>query len=59
MKISVLPEPVGLLKLMLNSFLTSIIQGRELCWRDFIKCTLDIVMVMVRTLVNRFASNLV
>ena len=34
MKISALPQPVGLLKLMLNLFCTSYSQGRELSWHD-------------------------
>ena len=37
MKFSVLPQSVALLKLMLNLFCTSNIQGRELCWHDFMK----------------------
>ena len=43
MKFSVLPQPVALLKLMLIFFKDSI-QGRELCWHDFIKCLFNIVM---------------
>ena len=39
-----LPQPVGLFKLMLNWFCTSDIQGRELCWHDFMKCTFNIIL---------------
>ena len=35
MKFSLLPQPAGLLKPMLESFCRSTIQGRELCRRDF------------------------
>ena len=44
MKFNLLPQTAGLLKLFLNSVCTSSVQGRKLCWRDFIKHTLDIVM---------------
>ena len=44
MKISVLLQPVGLPKLMLNLFGKSDIQVRELCSRDFMKYTFDIVV---------------
>ena len=37
-KFSMLPQPVSLLKLMLNLFCTSSIEGREICRCDFIKC---------------------
>ena len=43
MKCGMWPQPVGLLKLMLNLFCTSYIQGRELCWHNFIKYTINIV----------------
>ena len=43
-KFSMLPQPVGLLKLMLNLFCTSNIQGRELCQHDFVKYTFNFVM---------------
>ena len=39
-----LPQPVGLLKLMLNFVCTSSVQGKELCWCDCMKCMLSIVM---------------
>ena len=35
MKFSMLPQPVGLLKFMLNLFCTNTTQGRKLFWRDF------------------------
>ena len=44
MKCSVLPQPVDLLKLVLNLFCTSNMQGRELCWHDFMKYVFNIVM---------------
>ena len=34
LKFNVLPQPVGLLELMLNLFCKSDFQGRELCWCD-------------------------
>ena len=39
-----LPQPVDLLKLMLNAFITSNIQGRVLCWRDLMKYTFNVVL---------------
>ena len=44
MKFSLLSQPVGFLKLMLNSFSTSIIEGRELCWCGCMKYAFNIVM---------------
>ena len=44
MKFSMLPQPVGLLKLMLNLFFIIDIQGRELCWHDFMKYPYNIVL---------------
>ena len=44
MECSLLAHPVGLLKLMLNLFCTSNIQEKELCWRDFIKYMINIVV---------------
>ena len=44
MKFSMLPQPVGLLKLMRKLFCTSNIQGRELCWHDFMTYMFNIVM---------------
>ena len=38
-----LPQPVGLLKLMLYYFV-QVVLGRELCWCDFIKYTVNIVL---------------
>ena len=35
---------LDLLKLMLNLFCTSSIQGREFCWLDFMRCMFSIVM---------------
>ena len=43
MNFSMLPQPVGLLKLMLI-FCPSNIQGRELCSSDFVKYMFNIVM---------------
>ena len=43
-KFSLLPQPAGLLKLMLNLFCTITIQGRELCWCDFMKYMFNSVM---------------
>ena len=43
LKFGMLPQPVGLLKLMLTIICTSNIQGRELCWRDSMKFMLSIV----------------
>ena len=45
MKFSMLPQSVGLLKLMLNFLCTSNIQGWELCWRDFMEYSFNIVML--------------
>ena len=44
MKFSLLRQPVGLFKLMLNWFYTSNIQRRELCWCDLMKSTFKIVI---------------
>ena len=44
MKFSMLLQPVGLLKLMLNLFCTSSIEGREFCGRGVMKCTFIMVM---------------
>ena len=44
MKFSMLPRPIGLLKLMLNLFCTHNIQGRELCSYDCIKYMFYIVL---------------
>ena len=44
MKFSLLPQPAGLLKLMLDLFCISDIDWRELSWRDFIKYKINIVM---------------
>ena len=44
MKSSVLSQPVGLLKFMLNLFCTNDIHGRELCWGDFMKCVFNILL---------------
>ena len=44
MKFSLLPQPVGLLKLMLNLCFTSNIQGKELCGHDLMKYRFSIVM---------------
>ena len=44
MKFTVLPQPVGLLKLMLNLFCTSNMQGRERCWRYQVKYLINIVL---------------
>ena len=42
MKFSVLLQPVGLLKLMLNLFDMNRVQWRELCLLDFVRQTFDI-----------------
>ena len=39
-----LPQPGGLLKLMLNLFCINIIEERELCWCDFVKYMNNIVL---------------
>ena len=44
MEFNLLPQPVGLLKLMLNLFCTSTIQGREICWCEFVKYMIYIVL---------------
>ena len=44
MKFSKMLQPVGVLKLMLNLFCRSNIQGRELCWYDFIKHMINIAL---------------
>ena len=44
MKFSMLPQSVGLLKLMLISDCTSNMQGREPCWRDLTKYTFNNIM---------------
>ena len=44
MKFSMLPQHVGLLKLMLHLLCTSNIQRKELCWCDFTKCMINIVL---------------
>ena len=36
-------QPVGLLKLLLKFVCTSTVQGRELCWHDFVTYTTNIV----------------
>ena len=41
MEISMLPQPIGLLKLILNVICTIHIQGRELYLLDFVKFTLN------------------
>ena len=41
MNFSTLPQPVGLLKLVLNMFCTDIVKGRELC---FIKYTNNFIL---------------
>ena len=46
MKSRMLPQPVGLLKLMLNLFCTSNTQGREICRCEFIKYTINIVLCL-------------
>ena len=56
MKFSMLPQPVGLLKLMLPFFNTSNIQGRELCWCDFIKYTINIYPVLGHTWADLFRT---
>ena len=43
MKFSMLPQSVGLLKLMLNLFCTRYIQETGLCWPDYIKYTFNII----------------
>ena len=53
MKFSMLPWPVGLLKLMLNLVCTGNIQRRELLWNICLK------LPCVRTVVNQIVSNLV
>ena len=55
-EIRLFPQPAGLLKLTLNLFWISTIQGRELCQHDFIECMIDIVLC--RELVYQFISNL-
>ena len=58
MKFIVLPQRVGLLKLLLNLFCTGTIQVRELCWQTFfVKYTSNITLC--QDTVNRFVSNLV
>ena len=42
-KFIMLPQLLGLLKLMLNLFCTSTIQGRELCGHDFVKYSINIL----------------
>ena len=44
MKFGVLPQPFGLLKLMLNIFCTNNIQGRELCCCNCVKYTFHIIL---------------
>ena len=44
MKLGILPQPVGLLKLMLDWFYISNIQGRERLWCYFMKYMFNIVM---------------
>ena len=44
MKFSMLPQHVSLWKFMLNLFCTNDIQGRELCWHDFMKYTFNVVI---------------
>ena len=39
-----LSQTAGLMKLKLNSVCTRNIQGRELCWRDFMKYTFNLVL---------------
>ena len=57
MKVSMVPQPVGLLKLILNLFCTFNIniQGKELLWHDFVQLTSS----CVGTLVNWFVSNMI
>ena len=55
-KFSMLSQPVGLLKLVLNLFCTSTIQGRELCWRDFMKCMIDLVLESGHLQTNLFQT---
>ena len=43
LKFSIQPQPNGLLKLVVNLFCTSNIQGRDLCLHDFIKYAINIV----------------
>ena len=70
MKFSMLPQAAGLLKLMLNLFWRSTVQGRELRWLDFIMYSFKIVMcqdtyepiccklgVMLNTTATLFDSN--
>ena len=44
MKFSMWPQSMGLLKLMLNLFCRSTIEGRGLCWQNFMKYMLNVVM---------------
>ena len=44
LKFDSLPQPVDLLKLILNLFRTSNSQGRERCWCDFMTYTFNSVM---------------
>ena len=44
MKFILLPQPVGLLKPILNIFCTSTVQRKEICWCDFTKYMINIVM---------------
>ena len=43
-KFSMLPQPVGLLKPLLNLFCTDDIEGREFCWHEFIKHNFNMVL---------------
>ena len=44
MKFSLLPQPDSLLKLMPNWFCIRNNRGRELCWHDFVKYTINSVV---------------
>ena len=57
MKLCMLLQPSGLLKLMISLFSTIDAQGRELFVRDFLKYTINIGLC--ETLVYWFVSNLV
>ena len=46
MKFGMLPQPVGLLKLILNLFCTSTAQERDLRWLDFIEFFIFIVLCL-------------
>ena len=44
MKLSILPQPGGLLKFMLDLVCISTVQGRELCWCNLMKYRFDFIM---------------